>query len=225
MKSDLENSPALNGRGDETASLSTDGAGIGGELVAALADRDAQRLGSCLDREVRLRALVPSGYQEHRGSTAVISRFMSWFEEPDSIQVLDKSEHMVVDRLRLRYKFRVLYTDGVSEIIEQSTICDIRDSKITGIDLLCSGYRPERTNERTEIHRFEAGELGCGSGLPLEFRRQIAAVPVGSTLEVSTRDPSAKEDLPSLARLLGHRVVSVRVSPDGSTVVAVQRAG
>ncbi len=223
--SDSAISPGETGPGRESASNPTERPAVGGEFVAALADRDAQRLGSCLAGDVRLRALVPSGYQEHRGSTAVISRFMSWFEEPDTIQVLDKSEHTVVDRLRLYYQFREVYADGASEIIEQSAICDIRDGKLAGIDLLCSGHRPEPTREATGVHRFDAGELGCGSDLPQEFRRQIAAVPIGGTLEISTRDPSAKEDLPSLARLLGHRVVHVRGSPDGTTVVAVERVG
>ncbi|TMI24492.1 hypothetical protein E6H36_08350 [Candidatus Bathyarchaeota archaeon] len=34
--------------------------------------------------------------------------------------------------------------------------------------------------------------------LPEEFRRRIEGIPIGNILEVVTRDPSAKEDLPSL---------------------------
>jgi TusA-related sulfurtransferase len=91
------------------------------------------------------------------------------------------------------------------------------------MDLLCSGHRPETRTQVSDVHHFDAGDLGCSSGLPEEFRRQIDSIPVGSILEVSTRDPSAREDLPSLTRLLGHRVVSVSSSPDGSTVLVVQR--
>ena len=196
---------------------------LGGEFVAALADRDAQRLESCLGPEVRLRALVPSGLQEERGPAAVARRFMGWFEDAETVQVLDKSEHSVVDRLHLRYRFRELYSDGASDLIEQEAFCDLEEGRIVSIDLLCSGHLPQVSSPDTAIRRFDAGDLGCGSGLPQEFRRLMQAIPMGSTLEVSTHDPSAREDLPSLARLLGHRVVSVDDASDGSTVVSVQR--
>ena len=91
------------------------------------------------------------------------------------------------------------------------------------MDLLCSGHRPEPRDKVADVHHFDAGDLGCSSGLPEEFRRQIEAIPVGSMLEILTRDPSAKEDLPSLTRLLGHRLISVRNSPDGGTVIVAQR--
>ena len=45
-----------------------------------------------------------------------------------------------------------------------------------------------------------------------------AQIPVGHVLEVITRDASAKEDLPSMARLLGHAVRSVETEPDGRDV-------
>lgn len=71
-------------------------------------------------------------------------------------------------------------------------------------------------------HQFDAGDMGCASELPQEFRRQISSIPIGHVLDILTRDPSAREDLPSLARLLGHQVLSVKTS-DGVTVVTVKR--
>ncbi len=59
--------------------------------------------------------------------------------------------------------------------------------------------------------------------MPQEFRRQVSAIPVGHVLEVVARDPSAKEDLPALARLLGHEVLSIETAADGSVVIAVKR--
>lgn len=73
------------------------------------------------------------------------------------------------------------------------------------------------------IHRYDAGGMGCGDGLPQEFRRQINSIPAGDDLELTTRDPSAKEDLPALSRLLGHEVISVKTGDDGSTIVVVRR--
>jgi len=195
----------------------------GEDFVVALSDRDSERLEACLHPEVRLRALVPSGFQEQRGPTAVVARLNSWFAEAESIQVLEKNVYRVADRLHIRYRFRERYSDGASEIIEQDAYCDLREGQIATMDLLCSGHRPETQAKVEDVHHFDAGDLGCSSGLPEEFCRQIDSIPVGSILEISTRDPSAKEDLPSLTRLLGHRVVSVSNSPDGSTVLVVQR--
>ncbi len=196
----------------------------GEDFIIALSDRNSEGLKACLHPEVRMRALVPPGFQEHKGRSAVVARLNSWFETAESIQVLEKNVYRVADRLHIRYRFRERYSDGESEIIEQDAYCDLREGQIAAIDLLCSGHRPESRDEVAGVHHFDAGELGCGSGLPQEFRRRIDNIPIGSSLEIVTHDPSAKEDLPSLARLLGHRVVSVRNSPDGSTVFVVQRS-
>ena len=192
------------------------------EFVVALSDRDLGRLESCFHPDVRMHALVPSGLQELEGPSAVAAKFNSWFAEAESVQVLEKNIYKVADRLHVRYRFRERYSDGEAEIIEQDAYFDLRDGSIIAISLLCSGHRPEPNDEARITHRFDAGDLGCSSGLPEEFRRQIDAIPVGAVLEVATRDPSAKEDLPSLSRLLGHRVISVKGSPDG-TVLTVQR--
>jgi len=40
---------------------------------------------------------------------------------------------------------------------------------------------------------------------------------------VVARDPAAREDLPSLARLLGNRVVSVETQDDGRLEMTVER--
>ncbi len=196
---------------------------IGEAFVDALADRDPKRLEVCFHPEVRLRALVPSGFQESQGVAAVMARLESWFGQAESIEILRKEAYHIADRLHVRYRFNEHYSDGDSEIIEQDAYCNVRQGLIVAMDFLCSGHLPERRIEATNLHHYDAGDLGCGSGLPQEFRRQINAIPVGGVLEVVARDPSAKEDLPSLARLLGHRVLSVKTSPDGSTVLAVQR--
>jgi len=196
---------------------------VGGEFIAALGNRDPNRLEACFHPEVRLRALVPSGPQEHQGSATVAGRFMDWFREADSLQILDQGVDTIADRLHLRYRFRETYADGDTEVIEQDAFCELQEQKIVAMNLVCSGHRPEQRRPETEVRHYDAGELGCGSGLPQAFRQEIGAVPVGAVLEVRTRDPSAKEDLPSLARLLGHRVLRIESSPEGDTILAVQR--
>jgi len=56
-----------------------------------------------------------------------------------------------------------------------------------------------------------------------EFRRQIQAVPVGEVLVVTARDPAAREDLPPLARMMGHTVRSVDAADDGRVLITVER--
>ena len=72
-------------------------------------------------------------------------------------------------------------------------------------------------------HDFDAGTLGCGDGLAARFRDRITQVDVGDLLRVRTEDAGAKEDLPSLARLMGHAVRSVEAHTDGSLTITVER--
>jgi TusA-related sulfurtransferase len=193
------------------------------ELITAISQRSADMIASCLQPEVCMRALVPSGFQEHKGAKAVVTRFNSWFAEAESIEILEKKVDRVAGRLRIRYRFEERYSDGDTEVIEQEAYCEVADGKIAAIDLLCSGHLPGPSEKREDITRFNAGDLGCGSGLPEEFRRHVEAIAVGSKLETVAVDPSAREDLPSLARLLGHEVLSVRDLPDGAIAILVRR--
>ena len=197
---------------------------VGEAFVEALAARDSKRLRAALHPDAHLRALVPSGFKESIGSDAVAARMESWFAEAERLAVVSKTVSHVSDRLRVQYRFDEQYADGESEVIEQDAYCGVRDGRIDSIDLLCSGHLPGAERPSAEVRHFDAGELGCGSGLPQEFRRRISALPVGGILETAARDPAAKEDLPALARLLGHQVLSVTTSPAGETIVIVKRA-
>jgi TusA-related sulfurtransferase len=205
------------------AELARDEIAAGESFVEALAARDSKRLRAALHPDAHLRALVPSGFKESIGSDAVAARLESWFAEAETLAVVSKKVSHVSDRLRVQYRFDEHYPDGDSETIEQDAYCGVREGRIESIDLLCSGHLPGPAEPGTAVRRFDAGELGCGSGLPQEFRRQVSALPVGGILETAARDPAAKEDLPALARLLGHQVLSVTTSPEGQTIVIVKR--
>lgn len=96
------------------------------------------------------------------------------------------------------------------------------DGRIAGIDLLCSGFRPIAAREAA-VHLFDAGDLGCADGFAGEFRKQRQQIPVGDVLVVSTLDPAAKEDLPPLARMMGHVVRSTEAPGDERLLVSVER--
>ena len=72
------------------------------------------------------------------------------------------------------------------------------------------------------VVRFDAGWLGCDR-MPMIQRRQLQAVEIGDIVEFVVYDPSSKEDVPSFARMLGHRVLSVKMQDDGAALIAVQR--
>ena len=193
------------------------------EFVEALGRRDAAAIERCFSARARLRALVPKGPQEHHGSASIARVFVHWFGSAERLELVESVTQPIAGRLLVRYRFREHYPDGSTEMIQQDAFCDLEDGRIAGLDLVCSGHLAEPTRSTGGAYRFDAGELGCGSGLPEEFRRQIAAIPVGSVLEVLTRDPSAKEDLPALARLLGHRFVSLAPAEHGAHLLRFER--
>src|SRR5687768_16432153 len=71
---------------------------------------------------------------------------------------------------------------------------------------------------------YDAGDTGCGDGLHMEFRRRIQSVEVGEHVEVILRDPSAKEDLPSLVRMMGHRIRATDELSEGRLQLIVERS-
>jgi TusA-related sulfurtransferase len=199
---------------------------VGERFVAALAAGDLEGLRPLLDARARFRGLVPGGLREYAGADAVVEQLRAWFGRADELEVRGTSVDAVLDRVRLRYRFRLRphpdHAGSGWHQIEQVAFCDVDAGRIVAIDLLCSGFRPEPSEASGGVHSFDAGDIGCGEGLPQEFRRRIAAIPVGEVLEVVARDPTARHDLPSLARLLGHRIRSTEEAGD-AFVIRVER--
>jgi TusA-related sulfurtransferase len=71
---------------------------------------------------------------------------------------------------------------------------------------------------------YDAGDTGCGEGLHMEFRRRLQTLQVGELMEVLLRDPSAKEDLPPLVRMMGQRIRTAEEQEDGRLKLIVERA-
>jgi TusA-related sulfurtransferase len=189
------------------------------ELLAA---RDFERLSKTLASDATARFLLPHGLEEYAGRDAIIGRIRSWFESASAFDLTSSSEEPVGQRQRLSWRFSVV-RDGRSEVIEQLVYMDLGDRRIERIDLLCSGFQLEPGAAAGPVEVFEAGTMGCADGLAQEFRRRIAEVPIGGSLEVVVSDPAAKEDLPSLARLLGQRITSTEAHDDGRLTITVER--
>ncbi len=198
----------------------------GQRLIAALVARDYAGLFGALARDARFRYLVPSGPGQIDGAADAADKFFGWFGDAETVTVRDVRVEPMADRTSARYRFLVRKAGAWKEI-EQQAYLDVDEAgQIASIDLLCSGFRPADVPQdasTTGIHEFDAGQMSCSDGLAPEFRRRIGAIPLGDLLVVTARDPAAKEDLPPLARLMGHAVRSVEASGDGRLVITVER--
>ncbi len=197
---------------------------MAGRLLEAIVARDFDGIGALAAPEARLRYLIPSGSGESNGPGEVAARFREWFGEVDASEVLDAGVEELPGRSSVRYRVR-LREHGEWYVAEQQAYVTVGDDgRIAVIDLLCSGFRtlPDR-GPGTASHEFDAGRLGCADGLAGEFRRRIAAIPVGDVLVVRTTDAAAKADLPPLARMMGHTVRSVEAAGPAGLVISVER--
>jgi TusA-related sulfurtransferase len=191
-------------------------------FLTALTARDFAAARALLAQDVRLRMLVPSGVMTEDDADSAIGRFSAWFGAADPFEATSHTASEVEGRAAVAYRFTLKREDGW-RVIEQHLMLDVADSRITGIDLLCSGFRPMEEAAIGGVHQFDTGDLGCADGLAGEFRRRMQEIPLGDVLAVTTRDPAAKEDLPPLARMLGHVVRSTEAAEDGSLLVTVER--
>ena len=189
------------------------------ELLAA---RDFERLIASLTSDAHARFLLPHGLEEYDGRDAIVARIRSWFGSASLFDLAASTEDQVGMRHRISWRFNVV-RDGSRQVIEQVVYLDMGPHGIERIDLLCSGFlaEPDVAGGPTQV--FDAGDMGCADGLAQEFRRQIAKVSIGESLEVVVSDPAAKEDLPSLARLLGQRITSTKAHDDGRLTITVER--
>jgi hypothetical protein len=134
------------------AALTTDGQrvarwSVGGVFLEAFADRDYQRLSATLAPTVRFRALLPRGIRDEEGPEAVLGAFRSWFGQAEDFELVDATVGEVGGRLHLSWRLRVRpappHIGPGWHLVEQQIYADAGET-IEQLDLLCSGFRPER---------------------------------------------------------------------------------
>jgi hypothetical protein len=133
-------------------------------FVERLAVRDFEGFAACLDPDVRLRAVIPPGPEEHYGRAAATGRFADWFADAVSFELVEHRIEPFVDRWLVTYRISLDEGDGPRRV-EQHLFCDVGAELIERIDLLCSGFRPVGLLEPTGLHDFDAGSIGCGMDL------------------------------------------------------------
>jgi TusA-related sulfurtransferase len=191
-------------------------------FLELLAERDFDRLAASLVSDAHARFLLPHGLEEYDGRDTIVARIKTWFGSATVFDLTSSTEDEVGVRHRISWRFSVV-RDGSRQVIEQLVYLDLGPQGIERIDLLCSGFQAEPSVDAGPTQIFDAGDMGCADGLAQEFRRQIANVSIGRSLEVVVSDPAAKEDLPSLARLLGQRITSTEAHDDGRLTITVER--
>ena len=115
----------------------------GKRFVAALVDRDFRQLARVLTADVRMRALIPPGLVEVSGAEAAAAKFSSWFGDAEELKLMRSGSDTIADRLHIFYRLRVKKPGGVSKIVEQHLVCEYDDDRVAGLDLVCSGFRPD----------------------------------------------------------------------------------
>jgi len=193
------------------------------EFLKGLAGRDFKRLAASFTADAKARMLLPRGPEEHSGRESIVSRFEGWFGSASEFDPQSSSEEAVGVRHRVSLRLSVVRDGHTRELIDQVAFLDLGPLGIERIDLICSGFQVEAGAAARPAQLFDAGAMGCADGLAQEFRRRIAGVPLGGSLKVVVSDPAAKEDLPSLARLLGQRITSTEAHDDGRLTITVER--
>ena len=193
----------------------------------AILARDFPALEHSLAPKVDMRALLPGGLREYGSRDEIVAAFEGWFAGAADFATEPRQAELIGTRVRVGWLARLRFDEGAPlVVIEQTALVDVDEGVVYGIDLLCTGFQEAEPSEPAPVSAvvdFDAGTLGCADGLAGEFRRRITPLDAGVLLRVATRDPAAKEDLPPLARLLGHRVLAIEARPDGETIITVER--
>jgi hypothetical protein len=121
---------------------------IAGMFLEYLTARDYERLAATLAQGVRFRALQQGGPSEWHGRAEATDVFHSWFGEADGFEVVDATVGEIAGRLQMTWRIRLRPApfdigDGW-HLIEQHAFADV-DETIETLDLVCSGFRAQRT--------------------------------------------------------------------------------
>jgi TusA-related sulfurtransferase len=196
---------------------------IGQAYLAALAERDFERIEKLLHPHLRFRGLVPHTTREGASAEEALSWYRRWFGDAEDFTLTQCSTGQVVDRLSIAYQAHIRSQDGW-QIVAQHLYCIVEQELIVDIALLCSGFRPlaeepslpqtpsTLANASPQAHReatlfCDVGDKGCTDG-PLEQIAQLARRLSGEqTLEVRATNPGVAYDLPAWCRMAGYALL------------------
>jgi hypothetical protein len=122
---------------------------IAGMFLECLTARDYERLAATLAPGVRFRALLQGGPSEWHGRADATDVFHKWFGEADRFEVIDATVGQIAGRLQMTWRIRLrpapVDIGRGWHLIEQHAFADVAET-IEALDLVCSGFRAERTS-------------------------------------------------------------------------------
>jgi hypothetical protein len=104
-----------------------------------VAGRDSARLAAAVIDTVRLRALLPGGPIQALGRDPVVACFGGWFDDMDTVELVESAGEVVADRLLIHYRLN-LAQGGNRWTLTQTSVCKTSNGQLATIDLLCSGF-------------------------------------------------------------------------------------
>jgi len=204
---------------------------LGEDWIRAITDGSLDRLEGFCQPGVNSLMLIPKGLITLDNAVDLVAKFRKWFGACTDFQVEESRVGWIVSRaggrLGIFYRF-LLQEYGIWYVVEQQLYCTMRDDRVEKLHLLCSGFRPVKTNDQP-LHaaaleagqqvpfrdgllefRTEASETGstCAVLTPA-IRSKLGGMQSGQVLEVRVDDPSAREDIESWSRLSGNQLLKV----------------
>lgn len=120
-------------------------------VITALAECDFSRLAATLTPDVRMRALIPTGFVELSGAEDAVAKFAAWFGDAEKLELLRSGSDTFSDRLHVFYTLRITKPGNVPKLVEQHLLCAFEGNRINSVDLVCTGFRPDQ--ETWMLHR------------------------------------------------------------------------
>ena len=132
--------------GDRHTLPAMDKTNVEQQFLECLAARDFDRLTALFAADAQARLLLPRGLVEVSGRDEIGGRFRSWFGAASSFEIAMSSEQRMGRRHRLTWLIRAVRESGSEELVEQHALLDLGPDGIERLDLLCSGFHPDRAD-------------------------------------------------------------------------------
>jgi hypothetical protein len=74
-------------------------------------------------------------------------KFSVWFGDAEEFELIHSGSNAIADRLHVFYRLRV------TKLVEQHLLCAFDGDRISGLDLVCTGFRPDE-GDRNDAPRL-----------------------------------------------------------------------
>ena len=112
-------------------------------FLRALGTRDYDALAECFADGSTLRALVPTRVREEEGPEAIAARYRFWLDDYEDYELVATDVERFADHEQLRYRIRGVDPKDGPGVMEQRGYAIVDDGRITTLNVVCSGFRPD----------------------------------------------------------------------------------